>query len=317
MTLIVYDVRMLEHATPAGHPEKPERIRRAWARLEKSGLADRCKRLQPELLDDVALTKVHESSMIRAAEALGQQGGGYLDADTPIVSESIRAAKLAAGGACAAVDAVLENADQNAFVLARPPGHHATPNRSMGFCVFNTIAVAARHALDKHQLDRVLIVDFDVHHGNGTQDIFYRDPQVTFFSSHRYPFYPGTGSQDETGAGAGLGTTFNLPVTQGTAPETFRQRFQAMLEHAAQKSNPQLVLLSAGFDAHRQDPVGDLGLDMEDFDFLTHLVLEVAHHYCHGRLVSVLEGGYNIPVLAGCIEEHVKVLVESSTKNAS
>ena len=307
-TALFYDERFADHVTPPRHPEQPERVRRAWARLEKSGVAAACERMEfgPLAIEEVA--KVHSSSMVAAAKAMCAGGGGYLDEDTPVMERTCEVALLAAGAAAAATDAVIEGRAKNAFVLARPPGHHATPSRSMGFCTFNTVALAARRAMDVHKLERILIVDWDVHHGNGTQDVFYGEERVTFFSSHRHPFYPGTGMADETGTGAGLGHTFNLPLPFGIEPADFRAAFSANLAAAVAKSRPQLIFLSAGFDAHLQDPVGNLGLDGGDFLKLGEEVIAAAAAHADGKLVSLLEGGYNLGVLAGCVEEHVRLL---------
>jgi acetoin utilization deacetylase AcuC-like enzyme len=184
----------------------------------------------------------------------------------------------------------------------------------MGFCLFNNVAVAARHALVKHKLNRVLVVDWDVHHGNGTQDIFYDSADAWFFSVHRSPFYPGTGAADETGRGPGLGTKFNLPLKFGTTRKAFREQFQTTLEQAANKCRPELVLISAGFDAHAADPIGSLGLETEDFEPLTKLVVQVAEQYCQGKIVSLLEGGYNVEKLAECVECHMDALAPKAAQ---
>jgi acetoin utilization deacetylase AcuC-like enzyme len=222
---------------------------------------------------------------------------------------------LAAGAVCDAVERVVAGEEQQALCLVRPPGHHALPVGAMGFCLFNNIALGARLAIDELQLNRVLIVDFDVHHGNGTQDAFWEDEQVGFLSMHRFPFYPGTGQWDETGAGRGLGATRNLPMEFGRSRTQIIQHFATELEHFAAKIKPELVLLSAGFDAHREDPVGSLGLETEDFAPLTDAVLDVAATYAGGKIVSVLEGGYNTSRLAGCVELHLQRLLERE-KNA-
>ncbi len=242
--------------------------------------------------------------------ALAASGGGQADADTVICPASYDVALLAAGAACDAVDRVLAGETKTALCLVRPPGHHALAERAMGFCLFNNIAIAACVARDEHDLDRVLIVDWDVHHGNGTQDAFYADGRVGFLSSHRWPFYPGTGDADETGTGDGLGTTLNLPITFGTPRATYRDRFAAELEKFAAQFRPQLVLVSAGFDSHRADPIGSLGLEVEDFAELTELVMNVAATHAGGRIVSILEGGYNPPVLAECVETHLQGLLQ-------
>jgi acetoin utilization deacetylase AcuC-like enzyme len=220
---------------------------------------------------------------------------------------------LAAGAACDAVDRVLSGEDRTALCIVRPPGHHALPERAMGFCLFNSIAIAARCAVDKHNLDRVLIVDWDVHHGNGTQDIFYADGRVGFFSIHRWPFYPGTGASDETGTGTGLGMTRNVPVPFGTSRDAYRDAFRDGLEEIAARIKPQLVLVSAGFDAHREDPIGSLGLEVEDFGVLTKDVLDVASVHSGGRVVSLLEGGYNVERLAESVALHLEGLLDAAS----
>jgi acetoin utilization deacetylase AcuC-like enzyme len=226
-----------------------------------------------------------------------------------VSAASFDVALLAAGAACDAVKRVVAGEDQTALCIARPPGHHALPDRAMGFCLFNSVAVAARAAIDEYGLDRVLIVDWDVHHGNGTQDTFYRDEQVGFLSIHRWPFYPGSGASDETGSGPGLGFTRNLPVEFGTPRAAYRDRFRQELESFAADLRPQLVLVSAGFDSHREDPIGSLGLEVEDFAGLTQDVLDVAAAHAGGRVVSLLEGGYNPQRLAESVGEHLRALL--------
>lgn len=254
---------------------------------------------------------MHSPEQVEMVRALSEHGGGRIEVDTPVSRKSYEVAASAAGSAVAAVDAVMTGPVARAFCLIRPPGHHATQRTSMGFCLFNNIALAANRALVHHGLERILIVDWDVHHGNGTQDIFYDDPRVMFFSIHRYPFYPGTGAAIETGTGAGLGFTRNEPIAFGTSRDAYFDRFDKALAESAAKIQPQLVLISAGFDAHRDDPVGSLGLEVEDFSRLTKSVVDVSLASCNGRVVSLLEGGYNIPVLARCIETHLHALASS------
>ena len=223
--------------------------------------------------------------------------------------DSYEVACQAAGSAVDAVEQVVAGKYRRALCLIRPPGHHALQQAPMGFCLFNNVAVAARHAVDRLGLSRVLIVDWDVHHGNGTQDAFYSDGQVHFFSSHRSPFYPGTGAAEETGTGQGLGTIFNLPLRFGISRHEFHERFQNMLERAAAHSKPELVLISAGFDAHRADPIGSLGLESEDFSELTRLVVACANQFCGGKIVSLLEGGYDVRALAESVQAHGEELL--------
>jgi acetoin utilization deacetylase AcuC-like enzyme len=217
---------------------------------------------------------------------------------------------LAAGCACDATERVVRGEDTQAVCLVRPPGHHAMIGHALGFCIFNNIAVAARTAIDSLGLNRVLIVDWDVHHCNGTQATFWEDPQVGVLSIHRWPFYPGTGDEDEIGGGPGLGTTLNLPVQFGTPRKDYLTRFCDNLDRFAAQIKPELVLISAGYDTHRVDPVGNLGLETEDFITLTNAVLDVASTYADGRVISVLEGGYNPDALADCITVHVEEMLK-------
>lgn len=309
MTLLFTDDLFLEHRTHPGHPERPARLEAIRKRLERDGLFERCERGKATPLDREALTRVHSEEQIRRIEELCERGGGRLDPDTPVSPRSLDAARLAAGCGVAAVDAVLAGRAPNALCLVRPPGHHATPTRSMGFCLVNHLALAAHHALTQHQLSRVLVVDWDVHHGNGTQDIFYEDPRVLFFSAHRYPFYPGTGAANDTGAGRGLGYTLNMPVAYGTRPTEYRKRFESHLASALAKIEPELVLVSAGFDAHRLDPIGSLDLEIEDFHELGRMVLDAARSSAKGKLVSFLEGGYDVDVLAECVAQLLEQLI--------
>jgi acetoin utilization deacetylase AcuC-like enzyme len=258
------------------------------------------------------LRRIHSQEYIDTVAAVAERGGGRLDVDTVASSASYDVARLAAGAVCDAVDRVLAGEEQTALCLVRPPGHHALENRAMGFCLFNSVALAARVAIDEHQLDRVLIVDWDVHHGNGSQDLFYSDGRVGFLSIHRWPFYPGTGAADETGTGDGLGATHNLPVQFGTPRSEYLDLFLGALEKFAARLKPQLVLVSAGFDSHREDPIGSLGLEEEDFAELTSAVMDVAAAHADGRVISALEGGYNPPVLARCVETHLARLLQST-----
>jgi acetoin utilization deacetylase AcuC-like enzyme len=310
MTVLYTDPLFLKHET-GRHPETPDRLRAITARLEKAGLPKRCARGVIKPLTEEAVAAVHAARQIEQVKQIAAHGGGSADPDTVISPESFNVALHAAGAAVAAVDAVLKGPEHNALCLIRPPGHHATPVRSMGFCLFNNIALAARHAKNAHKLSRILIVDWDVHHGNGTQDIFYADGSVLFFSIHRYGggFYPGSGAADEAGTGKGQGFILNAPIRYGTSRKDYLATFSRALEKAADKIKPELVLLSAGFDAHARDPIGSLGLEQEDFTAMGQLVLDVARTHARGRLVSCLEGGYNLDVLAEAVQAHLEQLL--------
>ena len=288
MTLLYTDPVFLKHET-GQHPETPDRLRAVTARLNKTELVKQCTPGTYKPLAEEAVAKLHDAKMVLRAEQVCEHGGGMLDADTVVSPDSFRVALAAAGACAAAVDAVLKGPDRNALCLVRPPGHHATPTRSMGFCLFGNVALAAQHARDRHGLSRLLIVDWDVHHGNG--------------------FYPGTGAADEMGRGKGLGYTLNEPIRFGTPRKEYRDRFARALEKAAGMIRPELVLVSAGFDAHAKDPIGSLGLDVEDFAVLTKQVLGVAKTHAQGRVVSCLEGGYNLNALAESVQAHLEELL--------
>jgi acetoin utilization deacetylase AcuC-like enzyme len=310
MTLLYRDPVFLKHNT-GRHPECADRLRSIAGRLDKAGLAKKCKAGAPQPLTEKQVGEVHAPAQVVRVKQISAHGGGEIDPDTVLSADSFQAALAAAGACASAVDDVLNGTDHNALCLVRPPGHHATPTRSMGFCLFNNIALAAHRAKAAHQLTRLLIVDWDVHHGNGTQDIFYEDPQVMFFSIHRFGngFYPGTGAADETGRGKGLGYTLNAPIRYGTSRKDYRDQFTKALDKAADKIKPELVLVSAGFDAHARDPIGSLGLEAEDFAALTRQVLDVAKVHTHGRLVSCLEGGYHLEALAESVQAHLEELL--------
>jgi len=308
VTLLYADPCFLDHHT-GPHPESPARLEHITRLLDSSGLSARCERPTWQPVGDDELRAVHDVKYLAELGVLAECGGGRLDADTVVSRASFDVALLAAGAACDAVRRVLAGEDVTALCLVRPPGHHALPHRAMGFCLINNVAVAARLAIDQFKLDRVLVVDWDVHHGNGTQDMFYEEARVAYFSIHRWPFYPGTGAGDETGRGAGLGFTKNLPIVFGTPRREYLATFTSELQNFAAKTKPQLVLISAGFDSHAADPIGSLGLETEDFAELTRIVRAVADEYAGGRVVSVLEGGYNPPVLAECAALNLRTLM--------
>ncbi len=308
MVSLYTDERMLEHVPPAPHPERPERLKAILRQLERTGLRQAC---TPGVVREATreeLARVHDAAYVDAILHHQVKNGGLVEEDTWFGPGSLKAALLASGAAIEAVNEVLTQPGRRAFCAIRPPGHHARPAEPMGFCLYGNIAVAAAHAVAKFDLSKVLIVDFDVHHGNGTQEIFYKDPRVAFLSIHRYPFYPGTGAKDETGSGPGLGRIKNIPLAFGISRKEYHAAFRSGLEALADKIRPELVLISAGFDAHAEDPVGSLGLEIEDFETVTRAIVDVAETHSHGRIVSLLEGGYNVSRLAGSVELHLKTL---------
>jgi acetoin utilization deacetylase AcuC-like enzyme len=305
--LLYADPLFLEHQT-GQHPESPERLRHLHEFLKQRPVASRYRRGQFRPAEPAQLELIHGPAYIDSVRRFAEGGGGRIETDTIVSSRSFDVACGAAGAALSAVDAVVQGLAPRALCLVRPPGHHALADAAMGFCLFNNVALAAAHALKRHGLERVLIVDFDVHHGNGTQDVFYESDNVYFFSIHRSPFYPGTGASEETGSGRGLGTKFNVPVPFGTPRRSYLDQFQTTLEQAADRARPDLVLISAGFDAHEADPIGSLGLQTEDFEPLTRLVVQVAEQHCQGRIVSLLEGGYDVHALAESVECHMEAL---------
>jgi acetoin utilization deacetylase AcuC-like enzyme len=258
--------------------------------------------LAPRPAPDAALEAVHSEQLLRRVRQLASYGGGQFDSDTYVTADSWEVAALAAGAAVGAVEAVLGGGARNAFALVRPPGHHATPSRAMGFCLINNIAVAARYAQRELGVARVAIIDYDVHHGNGTQDIFYSDPSVLFCSTHAAPFYPGTGAVGEMGDRAlALGATLNVPLPFGAGDTGYLRVFEQVIVPALRRFRPELIMLSAGYDAHWSDPLGTMVLSVSGFARLNQLMLELADELCAGRLVMVLEGGYNLDALGACV----------------
>ena len=305
MTGLLADSVTKEHNTGRGHPERPERFDAAFNAVKDLDLAPMECRVANE--DEIALC--HSREYIRLVEREVMTGFHELSTgDTIICPRSLDAALRATGGVLNAVDAVMAKRVRNAFCIVRPPGHHATPTRGMGFCLFDNIAIGARYAQRKCGVGRVLIADWDVHHGNGTQDIFYTDGSVFFFSTHQHPWYPGTGLPDETGEGKGAGMIMNCPFPAGAGRKEILGAFQEKLMPAAEKIKPELVLISAGFDSREGDPLGNFLLNDADFADLTRVMLEIADNHAGGRVVSVLEGGYNLTGLASAARAHVQAL---------
>jgi acetoin utilization deacetylase AcuC-like enzyme len=289
----VYDEVFLKHDTGLRHPESAQRLQAIAAHLKQTGLAARLTPIPARPVEKHEVIRVHFASHWDRLEKVCRDGGGFLDGDTPVSAGSWEAAITAAGGTIAAVDAVMQGTVTNAFACVRPPGHHAEPEMAMGFCLFNNIAIAARHLLDQCGLERVLIVDWDAHHGNGTQYAFYENPQVFYFSIHQFPFYPGEGAATETGRGAGEGFTMNVPIPGGSGDAEFLTGLINGLLPAMESFRPQFVLLSAGFDAHRNDPMTGLAVTDQGFIKAGLIIKSLADRHCGGRWVSVLEGGYN------------------------
>lgn len=324
-TALVYDLAMLNHHVPHEFPEVPERLERGIAMIE--GLlaeetlpAERVLRLDARPATHDELTAVHTPAYVTkvqlAVERLNERADGHDDpvkfaTDVYISSGSYVAASLAAGSPLVALDAIGEGRAHNGYALVRPPGHHARPSQAMGFCLFNNVAVAARYAQRRWGWQKVLVVDYDVHHGNGTQEIFYDDSDVVYFSTHQFPWYPGTGASSEMGRDAGTGATINVPLPPGSGWSVYDPVFRQVLWPVADRMKPDLVLLSAGFDAHWKDPLGDMRLSNADFSDLTLEVAEIADRYCNGRLLVVQEGGYHLDAVAQCMATTLVALTGS------
>jgi acetoin utilization deacetylase AcuC-like enzyme len=310
MFALVQDDAYKQHNTGHGHPERPERCDAVAAGVQRSGALEQALRLQPTLADLEFVSLCHRDEYIQTARLDIESGRPQLTTgDTSVSIQSFDVARLAVGGVLAAVDAALDGSAQTAFCGTRPPGHHARPEQGMGFCIFNNVAIGARYAQQRHGVERVLIADWDVHHGNGTQDIFYDDPSVFFFSTHQSPWYPGTGDASETGLGAAEGTTWNRPFPAGSGRDQIVSAFRNELLPAARAFQPDLVMISAGFDSRKGDPLGDFTLDDDDFAELTSIMREIADTTAEGRVVSVLEGGYHLEGLAAAVEAHVRALL--------
>jgi acetoin utilization deacetylase AcuC-like enzyme len=310
-TGFVYSDVCLQHRTGAGHPERPERLVSIVERLKQHEVWPRLVLLQPQAAPLECVTAVHTKDYLARVRRECQSGQGYVDTpDAPAATNSYEVALLAAGGVLTAVDAVMAGQVRNAFCAVRPPGHHALKDRAMGFCLFNNVAIAARHLQTRHKLARVLIVDWDAHHGNGTQAAFYDDPTVFYFSVHQAPFYPGTGGAEERGQGKGLGFTLNVPLPAGAGDADYKKAFAEKLQPAAARFRPDFVLISAGFDSAAGDSLGRMKVTPAGFAELTRMVRAMADQHSKGRLVAVLEGGYNLPGLAASVEAHLRVLME-------
>jgi acetoin utilization deacetylase AcuC-like enzyme len=304
-TLLLHHAAFLDHITPPGHPERKDRLKALHAALDTSDFAA-LKRVEAPLADADTALPCHPERYVEAIrKAIPSEGMARIDMDTTVSPGSWEAAMRAIGAALYAVDAVAAGEAHNAFCAIRPPGHHAETARAMGFCLFDTAAIAARHAQRKHGMEKVAIIDWDVHHGNGTQEIFWSDPSVLYASTHQMPLFPGTGAISETGAG----NIFNAPLAPGDGPAEFREAFRERILPAVRAFAPDLIIISAGFDAHHRDPLAEINLDAEDFDWGTTELMEIAGASAGGRVVALLEGGYDLKGLAESAAAHIRRLM--------
>jgi len=316
----VFDVRYLRHETGPGHPECAARLQAIEAELRRQGLLERLTRLEPTPADAATIELNHAARYIAEVRQACERGEPFLhEPDTMLSPETFEVARLAVGGVLTAVGAVMAGDVRNAFCAVRPPGHHAEHAAAKGFCVFNNVAIAARALQARFGLERILIVDWDVHHGNGTQHAFEADPSVLFCSLHESPeyLYPGSGYASERGHGPGEGTTINLPMPPGAGDELYQRAFAETILPEARRFRPQFVLISAGFDAHRLDPISHLDLSEQVYGWMTRQLLDLAAECCAGRLVSVLEGGYHLEAMPRCLVEHVKELLADEHAGSS
>jgi acetoin utilization deacetylase AcuC-like enzyme len=306
-TGFAYHPIFMEHHPGSWHPERPERLTAILQAIEDSGLKTDLVDLTPAACPREYILSVHTERLVDTIERLCTSAPQHIDADTAVSEKSFEAALYAAGAGIGAADAIMSGNIDNAFCAVRPPGHHAETDRAMGFCLFNNVAITTRYLQRVHEIGKVLIIDWDVHHGNGTQEIFYEDPTVLFFSSHQYPHYPGTGSMDEGGSGEGETFTVNAPLRAGCGDAEYEHVFTKMLPPVADIFKPDFVMISAGFDAHREDSLASMQLTEEGYAGLTRLALEIAREHCGGRVISMLEGGYS-SALGSSVVAHIQTL---------
>ncbi len=309
-TGFIFHPDFLLHSAGALHPESPQRLESILEHLQTSKLRQKLIQITPEPAELSWIEKIHAQEYISSVKDACASGVTHLDADTGICSKSYDVALLAAGAGLTAADSILSGKINNCFCAVRPPGHHAEHSHAMGFCLFNNIAILARYLQKKHTIPRVLIIDWDVHHGNGTQNAFYNDPSVFYFSVHQWPHYPGSGASNETGSAEGMGYTLNVPLRAGSGDQEYVDAFVRQLIPAAEKFKPDFILISAGFDAHRDDPLAGMNVSEQGFTAMSDIVLKLAQYHCQGRLISMLEGGYHLKKLAGSVVAHLSVLTQ-------
>ncbi|MFH1782637.1 MAG: histone deacetylase [Candidatus Omnitrophota bacterium] len=307
-TALIYHPIYLRHDTGDTHPERASRLQAILRKLKQTSFIDKLELVEPKIADLKDVELVHPKDHILSIRDACKSAPVNLDPDTPVSKDSYEAALFAAGGVIEAINHVHEEEVDNAFCMVRPPGHHACPSRAMGFCLFNNIAIGARYILEYFKLKRVLIVDFDVHHGNGTQEVFYDDPSVLYISLHEYPHYPGTGSKDEEGEGKGKGFNLNIPMSSGSGDKEYIDMFNNVIAPKVDDFQPEFILLSAGFDGHKDDPLSSITLTDRGYYEMTSILKDLAEKYSQDRLVSVLEGGYNLISLANSTYSHLQSL---------
>ena len=313
-TGLLYHPDYLKHDTGKYHPENASRLSYLMNHLEKKKILSEVEQIEPLNPPMQWIEKIHPQEYIRLIEDFSKHAPAHLDADTVISSETYRVAILSVGGVIDAIDGVMQGKVKNAFCAIRPPGHHAEPDRGMGFCIFNNVAIGARYVQEKYGLKRILIVDWDAHHGNGTQKAFYSDPTVYYFSVHQSPLYPGTGRESEEGEGEGLGYTLNIPMFAGSGDVEYIEVFNNIFSPAALKFAPEFIFISAGFDAHKDEPLANLQLSSKGFKEISQVIMKLAADTCEGRIVSVLEGGYNLKAMASSVEAHLLALLDKKSK---
>ncbi|MGA2554575.1 MAG: histone deacetylase [Smithella sp.] len=311
-TGIVKDTRYLQHSAGFAHPESPERLAAIYEMLDNPLESWKFTHIEPREATHKEIETIHSPSYVEFIASTAGKRSVYLDPDTATSPETYEIAKLAVGGVCNAIDSVIEGKVDNAFALVRPPGHHAEKDTAAGFCIFNNIAIGAMHAILKYNLKRILIVDWDLHHGNGTQHSFYGDPRILYFSTHQYPYYPGTGDLQEIGRGPGEYYTINVPLSMGAGDSSFVKIFHKILQPVALEYKPELILLSAGFDTYFQDPLGGMRVTPKGFAAMTRILLNIADTCCQGRLVAVLEGGYHVAGLTKSVKAVLEEMLDET-----